>query len=58
MTAQDLPIGTTAPIPDNPFWRRMAAGHRIRLGHDLAGVHVYGGGGIWHLERSCCDSGE
>jgi hypothetical protein len=43
------------PIPDNAMNRRERAGHLIRKGHELAGVMVYDGGGIWHLQRSCCD---
>ena len=52
-----LVVGEYAPVhplPDTALYRRMAAGHRMRAGHDLAGVVVDGPGGIGHLERSCC----
>lgn len=41
-------------IPDTPFERRMAQGHRIRLGHELNAVHVSSDGVLWHKVNLCC----
>lgn len=43
------------PIPDTWFWQRMALGHRLRLGHDLAGYLVSADGSVCTLVRTCCD---
>ena len=47
------------PIPDTPYSRRMAAGHRIRTGHDLdAELVPTAEPGIWRTQRACCPDGE
>ena len=44
-----------APIPDTPFNRRLAEGHRNRTGHEQNAVHVSDDGTLWHRVRLCCD---
>lgn len=39
---------------ENALTRRMAEGHRIRKGHTLTGVWVYGAPGWRELQRTCC----
>jgi len=41
-------------IPNTPFQQRMARGHRIRNGHELAALHVSDDGILWHKVRTCC----
>jgi hypothetical protein len=48
----------TEPIPDSRFWQRMAAGHKIRTGHELAGYLTTAEDGISVLHRTCCPEQE
>jgi hypothetical protein len=43
--------------PVGPFNAPMAAGHRMRHGHELTGYYVrQGGHGFAELKRTCCDA--
>lgn len=52
--ADDCPLNSQ-PIPDTPYSRQIAAGHRIRTGHELdARLVPSGEAGIWRMQRACC----
>jgi hypothetical protein len=57
MTAAEraaLDVPAARPLPDTPFYRRMAAGHLTRTGHELNAVLVDGPDGIGRILRACC----
>lgn len=45
---------TVTPMPDTAFNRRMADGHRMRVGHTLDARSVSSDGVLWHTVRLCC----
>lgn len=46
------------PLPDTEFARRVAEGHRLRLGHSLEAFNVSDDGMLWHTVRTCCGDTE
>lgn len=50
----DIAPLTRQDIPDTSFYRRMADGHKTRMGHALTGYLVTGEEGISQLVRTCC----
>ena len=44
----------TEPILHTPFNRRMAEGHKMRIGHKLNRVQVTADGVLWHGVNLCC----
>lgn len=42
------------PIPNTPFQRQMAQGHKNRTGHALRGHQVSQDGMVWATVRECC----
>jgi hypothetical protein len=51
-----MTLTASEPLPDTPFYRRMAAGHLARTGHKLAAVLAPAGDSTWKVQRSCCGS--
>ena len=41
-------------VPETPFNRRMAEGHKNRMGHMMDAVQVSDDGTLWHTVRLCC----
>lgn len=48
------PVIAVEPLPDTAFNRRMAQGHKARLGHKLIAEHVSADRILWHTVRLCC----
>ena len=43
------------PLPNTPFYRAMAKGHKMRTGHTLRAHLESNDDGTWRVVRECCE---